>query len=84
MSHSDVDVLFIKNERLRWVIIDEVSMLADELLGDFEAYLSTAATKSRFRERRNNTTTQRRIFGGYNLMLFGDWWQLPPYQTVWL
>lgn len=79
LSYSDVDTLCTKNERLRWVIIDEVRMLSDELLGLFEDFLSTAATKSKFRDRHVN---KKNIFGGYSLMLFGYWWQLPPIPDI--
>ena len=75
LSHTDIDLLFTQNERLRWILIDEISMVADELLGVFEQYLSDAACNSIYRKRRDKSF---RIFGGYNLLLFGDWWQLPP------
>ena len=75
LEHSEVDNLYIQNSSLRWVLVDEVSMIADSLLGDFESQFSAAATKTQFSTRSDKT---QRIFGGYNILFFGDWWQLPP------
>jgi len=75
LSHSDVDHLFVQNESLRWILIDEVSMLPDELLGAFESNFKDAALKSRYTHHRDRS---QRLFGGYNVLFFGDWWQLPP------
>ena len=75
LTHGDVENLFIQNEKVRWILVDEVSMISDTLLGDFEHQISSAARATRYRTRRDKT---RRIFGGYNMLLFGDWWQLPP------
>ena len=74
-EHSDVDNLYIRNARLRWIILDEVSMVSDELLGEFETHLSTAACQNVFSKRPDKS---RRIFGGYNIVFLGDFWQLPP------
>ena len=70
LAHSDIDNLYIQNAQLRWVIIDEISMVADELLGAFEYEFTQAARQTRYSKRKDKL---HRIFGGYNLMLFGDW-----------
>ena len=75
LEHSDVDNLYVRNSALRWVLIDEISMVADGLLGDFEAQFTNAARQTRYAQRADNS---KRIFGGYNVLTFGDWWQLPP------
>lgn len=75
LEHSDVDNLYARHGRLRWIIMDEVSMISDELLGEFEAHITNAASATRYTRRRDKT---QRIFGGYNLLLVGDFWQLPP------
>ena len=76
LSHSDIDNLYIKNQCLRWVLVDEVSMIPDELLGCFERNFRDAAiATTRYKKRRNKSI---RIFGGYNFLFFGDLWQLPP------
>ena len=36
LDHGDIEKLFIQNERLRFVLVDEISMVADTLLGDFK------------------------------------------------
>ena len=33
LDHTDIDVLFTRNQYLRWVIIDELPMVPDDLLG---------------------------------------------------
>ena len=81
LTHSDVDHLFTQNQCLRWILIDEISMVADVLLGQFESYVSAAATtnnKYRKRNTRDDKCTRDRVMGGYNLLVFGDWNQLPP------
>ena len=75
LSHSDLDNLYTKNQHLRWIIIDEISMVADDLLGHFENELTNAAVVSQFSKRADRSIV---IMGGYNLLMFGDWWQLPP------
>ena len=75
LSHSEVDNLYIQNSSLRWVLLDEISMVADSLLDDFEMQFSNAARSTRYSKRADGA---RRIFGGYNMLFFGDWWQLPP------
>ena len=45
LSHTDVDVLFTKNRQLKWVIVDEIGMISDLLLGAFETALSDASDR---------------------------------------
>ena len=33
LEHTDIDLLFTRNQYLRWVIIDELPMVPDEVLG---------------------------------------------------
>ena len=35
LAHGDIDLLFTKNQALRWILIDEVYMIPDDLLGHF-------------------------------------------------
>ena len=67
----------IQNQRLRWMLVDEVSMISDVLLGDFEHQLSGAARAIRYRARPDKA---RRSFGGYNVLFFGDLWQLAKHS----
>jgi hypothetical protein len=76
LSHSDIDNLFIRNQQLRWVIVEEVGMIADDLLGASADHLADAAIRNcRYRKRRNGS---ERIIVGYNLCMFGNLFQLPP------
>ena len=43
LNHTDLDILFTRNHDLRWVIIDELPMIADDLLGAFASHLTDAA-----------------------------------------
>ena len=75
LDHSNVNDLYTRNQELRWVIIDEVGMIADELLGEFELNLDGASTDTRYSKTHEGV---RRPFGGYNVCVFGDLYQIPP------
>ena len=61
-------------QALRVIIIDEVSMISAELLGALEYSVSAALrVNGTYKKRRNKQT---RIFGGVNLVMCGDFWQL--------
>ena len=71
-----VDELFSRNQNLRWILIDEIGMVPDSLLGAFEKNLAEAAEQNnRYFKRKDKS---RRPFGGYNLLMFGDLFQIPP------
>ena len=67
LDHTDIEILFTRNQYLRWVIIDELPMVPDELLGAFQQHLADASGKSRFKESADKSV---RLFGGYNLIGF--------------
>ena len=76
ISHTDVDILFTRNRHLKWVLVDEVGMISDLLLGAFEMSLTDASDREpRYKMRRK---VERRLFGGYNVLTFGDFSQLSP------
>ena len=60
---------------MRRVIIDELPMVADDLLGTFEHQLTEASVESRYKFRADKSA---RLMGGYNLLAFGDFYQIPP------
>ena len=45
LDHTDIDILYTRNQYLRWVIIDELPMVPDDLLGTFEHRLADAAVE---------------------------------------
>ena len=76
LEHTDIDVLYSRNQALRWIIFDEIFMIPDELLGTFSEHLTDAAAdSSRYKRRLDGST---RMFGGYNYLMLGDMNQLPP------
>ena len=75
LTHTDVDLLFTRNQHLRWLIVDECFMIGDELLGSFESNLRDAAMTTRYKQRADGIV---RPLGGYNALLLGDMLQLPP------
>ena len=72
LSHTDVDVLFTRNQAVRWLLIDEVGMVSIGLLGALEKHLTDASQVNRYRHRADKTC---RPFGGYNVIAFGDLYQ---------
>ena len=75
LGHTDVDVLYTNDQALRWILIDEIFMVGDNLLGEFSSRKSAAAQNTIYRARADGTL---QIFAGYNLLVFGDTAQLPP------
>ena len=75
LTHTDIDLRFTRNQHLRWPIIDEGPMIPDDLFGAFEHHLADAAVDSRYRKRSDKSV---RPFGGYNLIILGDFYQIPP------
>eukprot|EP00973_Karenia_brevis_P004671 641310-Karenia_brevis.AAC.1 len=59
---------------MRWIVIDEISTVSPTLLGLLEAYLRRACRRHPYAKFKGKT----RAFGGINIVLAGDFWQLPP------
>ena len=59
---------------MRWIITDEISTVSAELLGLLDSYLRRACARHPYARRGR----QHRPFGGINMVLAGDLWQLPP------
>jgi hypothetical protein len=75
LQKTDVDLLYTRNQSLRWILINEVFMIPKELLGIFAQHFADAAVESKYKVRADES---KQVFGGYNLMMFGDTLQLPP------
>ena len=72
----DPNKLSTKCQLLRWLLIDEISMVSAYLFGQLEmAVLKVVRRKIPYRLATDGTT---RPFGGINVLLFGDMWQLKP------
>ena len=74
-----MELLLIRNQNLRWVIVDECFMAADDLLGTFAAQVESGARDTRYKQRHDKSI---RVFGGYNVMFLGDVNQLPPIPST--
>ena len=72
LDNTDIDILFARTQNLRCVIINELPMVPDYLLGAFEHHLADASVESRFKHRADKSV---RLFGGYNMS--GCWGFLP-------
>jgi hypothetical protein len=76
LNHTDLDILFIRNQQLRWVVMDVAGMIPDELLGAFaEHYTDAAVQSSRYRKRGDKSL---RVMAGNNLLTLENLFQLPP------
>ena len=63
--------------RWRWLIIDEISMVSAELLARLELRCRELVRDLAQSKYAKDTAYARR-FGGLNVLLAGDMWQLPP------
>ena len=72
----DPQKLSTKCQSLRWIIIDEISMVSAQLLGQLE--VAVARVVRRKNPHRLDTSGHPRPFGGINVLLSGDMWQLKP------
>ena len=73
-QHTDVDVLFIRNQSLRWLLIGETSMIPDELFGAYEQQLSQEVVDSLYKKHAHDSA---RMFGGCYLLTLGCLFQIP-------
>ena len=75
-ASRDPHKLSTKCQLLRWIIIDEISMVSAQLFGQLEVAVNNVVRRnSPFRLDRDG---QPRPFGGINVVLLGDMWQLKP------
>ena len=61
---------------LRFLLIDEISMVSAQLLGQLELIINKVIRRRNVYKIRDDGSS--RPFGGLNVLLFGDWWQLKP------
>ena len=73
------DTLFERAQSIEWLIIDEISTLACLVCGVFNSNLERARKRHPRSHRPNG---EQRPFGGINVTVAGDWWQLPPVRAA--
>ena len=61
---------------LRFLILDGISMISAQLMGQLELLINKVLRKRGGYKVRPDGTSRR--FGGLNVLLFRDWWQLKP------
>ena len=82
---QDAGKLSDKIKALRVLIIDEISMVSAELLGLVNALLMQHMPEPRtykLRKRHATDPARMRAFGGVNLIMLGDFWQIPPIRQT--
>ena len=75
-SSRDPHKLSTKCQLLRWILIDEISMVSASLF--FQLELSVSKVVRRKNPYRLDVNEKKRPFGGINVLLLGDMWQLKP------
>ena len=78
-GEQEVNELYERTQSLRWLLIDEIEALAAVVLGTFHSNLCQAMSRSPYAKRQDGS---RRPFGGVNVSMSGDWWQLPPVKKI--
>ena len=79
----DMSSMAAKMELCRWLFIDEVEAVGAEILGTLEENTAQAARKRLYKYRgEREREADLRPFGGLNVGLFGDFWQLPPVRQI--
>ena len=75
-----MDELFLNALGIRWLVLDETSCIAAELLGLLDVYLRRACARHPYAKRSDGS--RKRPFGGINMIFAGDLWQLPPVRAT--
>ena len=75
LQHTDVDLLCVHNHFVRWILIDEVFIIPNDLFGTFAQHFADAAIESYYNFRADDS---KQVLGCYNLMMSGDTLQFPP------
>ena len=78
---KDATKLSTRCQCLRFIIIDEISMVSAELLAQLDLILRKVV-RARSGYRRRCSDGSIRAFGGINVITFGDWWQLRPVKQT--
>ena len=76
----DTRMLYHRCLSMRWILIDEISMVSAELLSELQHLVQQAVRNPGTYKVRSDKS--KRVFGGINTLLFGDWWQLRPVRAT--
>ena len=76
----DTRLLYHRCLSMRWILIDEISMVSAELLSELQDLVQKAVRKPGTYKARSDKSI--RPFGGINILLFGDWSQLRPVRAT--
>lgn len=76
----DTRMLYHRCLNMRWILIDEISMVSAELLSELQYLVQQAVRNPGTYKVRSDKS--KRVFGGINTLLFGDWWQLRPVRAT--
>lgn len=72
----------IKCQALRVIILDELSMVSAELFGALQYVIQKAIrVRGTYKKRADGSI---RFFGGVNIVMCADFWQLQPVSRTWL
>ena len=76
----DAIPMYAKTVHMRLILVDEGSTASAEVLAALNSTLQQSVRATGTYARRHDGT--KRPFGGINLRIFTDWWQLPPVNAT--
>ena len=79
-TSRDNHIFASKCQCLRFILIDEISMISAQLLAQIEILVGKVVRRRNPYRGRSDGSTRR--FGGVNALLFGDWWQIRPVKQT--
>jgi len=79
---GDMSSMGAKTELLRFILLDECEATGASVLGQLQEHTAEAARRELYKYKPGSKSIRPRPFGGLNVLLFGDLWQLPPPQQI--
>ena len=77
---EEINELYVRCQSMRWILIDEISMVSAELLEELQKRVTQATSHHALYKRRPDGSY--RPFGGKNCLVLGDNEQLPPVKAT--
>ena len=78
-GQDNVSTMHVKCASLRFLLIDEIEATGAEVLADLESAVQAHGNKI---FRRDENMLLPKPWGGVNVFMFGDFWQLPPVGQI--